>query len=127
MARIKTYKLDDNVTGSDMWIGTDGNDASKTKNFSPTYLANYLNQNEVIDISNSIRFTYDTIDSGKSRKSGTLSFATEIGAVVPINSITTFILSKNTQSTKLVNAFLFFNSIVSPNKSKLFTLAPSFI
>lgn len=106
MARIKTYKLDDNVTGSDMWIGTDGNDASKTKNFSPTYLANYLNQNEVIDVSNSIRFTYDTIDSGKSRKSGTLSFATEIGAVVPINSITTFILSKNTQSTKLVNAFL---------------------
>ena len=106
MARIKTYKLDDNVTGSDMWIGTDGNDASKTKNFSPTYLANYLNQNEVIDVSNSIRFTYDTIDSGKNRKSGTLSFATEIGAVVPINSITTFILSKNTQSTKLVNAFL---------------------
>ena len=106
MARIKTYKLDDNVTGSDMWIGTDGNDASKTKNFSPTYLANYLNQNEVIDVANSIRFTYDTIDSGKSRKSGTLSFATEIGAVVPINSITTFILSKNTQSTKLVNAFL---------------------
>jgi hypothetical protein len=106
MARIKTYKLDDNVTGSDMWIGTDGNDASKTKNFSPTYLANYLNQNEVIDIANSIRYTYDTIDSGKSRKSGTLSFATEIGAVVPISSLTTFILSKNTESTKLVSAFL---------------------
>ena len=106
MARIRTYALDDNVTGSDYWIGTDGNNNSNTKNFSPNSVAKYLNENEVVDISNSIRFRYDTIDSGKSRESGTLSFATEIGAVVPINSLTTFILSKNTQSTKLVNAFL---------------------
>jgi hypothetical protein len=106
MARIRTYALDDNVTGSDYWIGTDGNNNSNTKNFSPNSVAKYLNENEVVDVSNSIRFRYDTIDSGKSRGSGTLSFATEIGAVVPINSLTTFILSKNTQSTKLVNAFL---------------------
>lgn len=106
MARIRTYALDDNVTGSDYWIGTDGNNNSNTKNFSPNSVAKYLNENEVVDVSNSIRFRYDTIDSGKPRMEGTLSFATEIGAVVPINSLTTFILSKNTQSTKLVSAFL---------------------
>jgi hypothetical protein len=106
MARIRTYALDDNVTGSDYWIGTDGNNNSNTKNFSPNSVAKYLNENEVVDVSNSIRFRYDTIDSGKPRMEGTLSFATEIGAVVPINSLTTFILSKNTQSTKLVSDFL---------------------
>ena len=106
MARIRTYALDNNVTGSDYWIGTDGNDNSNTKNFSPNSVAKYLNENEVIDISNSIRFRYDTIDSGQQRKEGTISFQNEIGATVPMSNLTSFVLSKKTQSGKDVSFFL---------------------
>ena len=106
MARIRTYALDNNVTGSDYWIGTDGNDNSNTKNFSPNSVAKYLNENEIIDVSNSIRFRYDTIDSGQQRKDGTISFQNEIGATVPMSELSSFILSKKTQSGKDVSFFL---------------------
>ena len=106
MARIRTYALDNNVTGSDYWIGTDGNDNSNTKNFSPNSVAKYLNENEIIDVSNSVRFKYDTIDSGQQRKEGTLSFQNEIGATVPMSNLTSFVLSKKTQSGKDVSFFL---------------------
>ena len=106
MARIRTYALDNNVTGSDYWIGTDGNDNSNTKNFSPNSVAKYLNENEIIDVSNSIRFRYDTIDSGQQRKEGTISFQNEIGATVPMSNLTSFVLSKKTQSGKDVSFFL---------------------
>lgn len=106
MARIRTYALDNNVTGSDYWIGTDGNDNSNTKNFGPNSVAKYLNENEVIDVSNSVRFKYDTINSGQQRKEGTLSFKNEIGATVPMSNLTSFVLSKKTQSGKDVSFFL---------------------
>ena len=106
MARIRTYALDNNVTGSDYWIGTDGNDNSNTKNFSPNSVAQYLNENEIIDISNSVRFRYDTIDSGQQRKDGTISFQNEIGATVPMSDLSSFVLSKKTQSGKDVSFFL---------------------
>lgn len=116
MARIRTYDLDYNVTGSDYWIGTDGNNNNNTKNFSPNSVAQYLNENEVIDSSNSLRYRYDTIQGLDGRKEGTLSFQTEIGAIVPISSLSTFILSKNTQSGKNVSYFL----NVLPGKKVLF-------
>jgi len=106
MARIRTYDLDYNVTGSDYWIGTDGNNNNNTKNFSPNSVAQYLNENEVIDSSNSLRYRYDTIQGLDGRKPGTLSFQTEIGAIVPISSLSTFILSKNTQGSGDVSFFL---------------------
>ena len=106
MARIRTYALDNNVTGSDYWIGTDGNDNSNTKNFSPNSVAQYLNENEIIDVSNSVRFKYDTIDSGQQRKDGTISFQNEIGATVPMSDLSSFVLSKKTQSGKDVSFFL---------------------
>lgn len=106
MARISTYQVDTNVTGADIWIGTDGNDNKKTKNFSPNILAQYLNENEVISTANSLRYRYDTIASGDSRKTGTISFQTEIGANVAFSSITTFILSNKTLGSNTVDAFL---------------------
>jgi hypothetical protein len=106
MARISTYQVDTNVTGADIWIGTDGNDNKKTKNFSPNILAQYLNENEVISTANSLRYRYDTIASGDSRKPGTISFQTEIGANVPFSSLTTFILSNKTLGSTTVDAFL---------------------
>lgn len=106
MTKISIYQIDDYVTGNDKWIGTDVNTYNKTKNFTPKKVAVYFNENEVIDTSNSIRYRYDTIDISDSRQQGTLSFQTEIGATVPINTITTFILSKDTQGGKDVSNFL---------------------
>lgn len=42
MARIRTYRSDTNVTASDKWIGTDGNDNNNTKNFSPNSIADFF-------------------------------------------------------------------------------------
>jgi len=105
MARISTYQSDSNVTSLDKWIGTDGNDYNRTKNFSPNGIADFFNKNESID-SNSVRFTYDTILSGASRKPGTLSFKTEIGPLVQFSSVTTFMLSKNSKGSDNVSEFL---------------------
>ena len=106
MTKISIYQIDDYVTADDKWIGTDVNTYNKTKNFTPRKVAKYFNENEVIDTSNSIRYRYDTIENTDSRKQGTLSFQTEIGATVPIDTITTFILSKDTQGGKDVSNFL---------------------
>jgi len=106
MTKISIYQIDDYVTADDKWIGTDVNAYNKTKNFTPRKVAKYFNENEVIDTSNSIRYRYDTIAITDSRKQGTLSFQTEIGATVPIDTITTFILSKDTQGGKDVSNFL---------------------
>jgi hypothetical protein len=106
MTKISIYNIDENVTSVDKWIGSDGNNQNRTKNFTPKKIADYFNQNEVIDISNSIRYIYDTIAVGDQRKSGTLSFKTEIGPTVPIENITTFLLSKSTQSGKDVSDYL---------------------
>lgn len=105
MARIRTYVSDQNITASDKWIGTDGNDNNNTKNFSPNNLADFFNKNESLS-SSSIRFTYDTIASGSYRKQGTLSFKTELGPTVPISSLTTFMLSRSTQGGIYVDHFL---------------------
>ena len=106
MTKISIYQIDDYVTADDKWIGTDVNTYNKTKNFTPRKVAKYFNENEVINTSNSIRYRYDTIAITDSRKQGTLSFETEIGATVPIDTITTFILSKDTQGGKDVSNFL---------------------
>ena len=106
MTKISIYQIDDYVTADDKWIGTDVNTYNKTKNFTPRKVAKYFNENEVINTSNSIRYRYDTIAITESRQQGTLSFQTEIGATVPINTITTFILSKDTQGGKDVSNFL---------------------
>lgn len=44
MARISTYPIDTVITGSDLWIGSDGDNALETKNFNADNLATYYNQ-----------------------------------------------------------------------------------
>jgi hypothetical protein len=45
MPRISSYPKDTNVTGNDIWIGSDGDNGLITKNFSPDGLATYYNTN----------------------------------------------------------------------------------
>lgn len=96
MTKIKSYPIDTNITGSDKWIGTDGNAANRTKNFTPTGLADFFNNAGSVDHINALRFKYDTVDVGDDRAIGSISFATEIGATVAFSSISQFMLHRNT-------------------------------
>jgi hypothetical protein len=106
MARIKTYVSDVNVTGNDSWIGTDGDSFNRTKNFTPNKVANYLNSSEKIDRSNTITFTYQTLDPGESRSFGTISFDSVQPSYVAFSGITNILVSKRSNGLKYVDVFL---------------------
>lgn len=96
MTKIKKYIIDTDVTGQDKWIGSDSAVGGRTKNFTPTGLANYYNKGEGIDQTNSLKFLYDTVDIGDERKPGSFSFLTEVGATVPISSLSSLIFHYRT-------------------------------
>lgn len=102
--RIKNYDKDLNVTGNDKWIGSDFNNQNRTKNFTPTNLAEYFNHNQVIN-NVSLGFMYQTLDPGEQRADGTISFVSEIATQIPINTISTFLLSKKTLKGNDVSAY----------------------
>jgi len=108
MTRISSYVVDNNIYGNDKWIGSDAQNNLITKNFTPNNLANFFNNNNVIDIGTSIRYRYQTLDVGESRSQGTISFETEIGPQVNFSSITTFLLAKNTLKQNDVSSYLNF-------------------
>lgn len=110
MARISTYSLDEEVSGGDKWIGSDSGFYNKTKNFTPLKLADYFNSSEKIDLSNSLRFWYQTLDPLEERSIGTISFEEEVGASVPFSSVSSFLLSKKTEGT--IYIYDFFNSLI---------------
>jgi hypothetical protein len=106
MARIQTYNSDVKVTGNDSWIGTDGDSFNRTKNFTPNKVANYLNSSEKIDRSNTITFTYQTLDPGESRSFGTISFDLVQPSYVAFSGITNILVSKRSNGLKYVDVFL---------------------
>ena len=64
MARISSYRFDNNVTDNDAWIGTDASNRI-TKQFSAEAVAKYLNIKGKISISAQMVFEYkNTIESG---------------------------------------------------------------
>jgi hypothetical protein len=108
MTKISQYSTDVNITGNDKWIGSDAQNFLITKNFTPNNLANYFNENNVIDIGTSIRYRYQTLDPGEVREQGTISFETEIGPQVNFSAITTFLIAKNTLKGNTVTDYLDF-------------------
>jgi hypothetical protein len=106
MARIQTYSVDSKVSGNDIWIGSDGDNSNKTKNFSPIGLAEYFNTSEKIDKSNTIAFTYQTLDPGEDRSFGTISFADNQPPYVLFSDINNILISKRSSSLNYVDAFL---------------------
>ena len=106
MARIQTYNSDVKVTQNDSWIGTDGDSSNKTKNFTPNKVADYLNSSEKIDKSNTITFTYQTLDFEESRSPGTISFDLSQPPYVSFSSITNILVSKISNGFKTVDVFL---------------------
>jgi hypothetical protein len=108
MTKISTYTLDEKITALDKWIGSDVNNHNRTKNFTPKKLAEYFNDNQVINIGTGLQYKYYTLDPNETRPPGTLSFENEIGPEVNFSSITTFLLSKYTEKGNEVSEFLNF-------------------
>lgn len=108
MTKISRYNIDDKVTGSDKWIGSDSQTQYSTKNFTPTKLAIYFNENQIIDIGSPIRYKYDILEVGDLRLPGTITFNPQVGTPYPISSISNFILSKYTLKGNDVSEYLNF-------------------
>jgi hypothetical protein len=108
MTQISRYIIDTKVTGSDKWIGSDSQTQNTTKNFTPTKLAVYFNENQVIDIGTPIRYKYDILEPLDDRLPGTITFNPQVGTPYNFSSITTFILSKCTLKGNDVSEYLNF-------------------
>jgi len=108
MTKISIYKIDDKVTGSDKWIGSDSQTQYSTKNFTPTKLSEYFNENQVIDIGVPIRYKYDILEVGDTRLPGTITFDPQVGTPYNISNITSFLLSKYTLKGNDVSDYLNF-------------------
>ena len=108
MTKISRYVIDDKVTGSDKWIGSDAQTQYTTKNFTPTKLAVYFNENQVIDIGTPIRYRYDILEFGDTRLPGTITFNPQVGTPYNLSSISSFILSKYTLKGNDVTQYLNF-------------------
>lgn len=105
MALISTYPIDQNIVGSDKWIGSDANFKNATKNFTVDKVAEYLNNSAAIQ-SQTLRYQYQaTVDSLNPRRSGTVSFETNIGDDVSFSSISNWLLSRYSIPAKDVYPF----------------------
>jgi len=108
MTQISRYIIDTKVTGSDKWIGSDSETQNTTKNFTPTKLAVYFNENQVIDIGTPIRYRYDILQPLDDRLRGTITFEPQVGTPYNFSDITNFILSKYTLKQNDVSEYLTF-------------------
>lgn len=108
MTKISTYVIDEKITALDKWIGSDANMQNRTKNFTPKKLAEYFNENQVINIGIPLQYKYYTLEPLEQRPNGTLTFVPERGPTVDFSTVTTFILSKYTMKQNIVSEFLDF-------------------
>lgn len=108
MTKISQYVVDTVVTGSDKWIGSDSQFYNTTKNFTPDKLANYFNDNQVIDTGLNVRFKYVVLDVGEQRPYGSITFEPQQSDFVPFSGISTFIVSNKNTAGVLVPNFLEF-------------------
>ena len=104
MARISTYPIDLNISGSDKWIGSDAGFKSATKNFTVDKVADYLNTSGIIQ-SQALRYMYKNTANLSTRYNGTISFQSAIGDNVPFEDITTFLLSRYAKPSRDVYTF----------------------
>lgn len=110
MTKIKIYPIDTNISGGDKWIGTDSDSNGITKNFTVSGLGDYFNNVSTINLSNSLKFKYDTVDVGDDRAIGSFSFETEVGATVDFSTISSLMFHQNTSNGKnIVNLMGAFN------------------
>lgn len=108
MTKISIYNIDEKVLGNDKWIGSDAQNHYATKNFTPTKLAAYFNENQIIDVGSPIRYRYDILEIGDTRLPGTITFNPQVGTPYSFSDISTFLLSKYTLKGNDVTEYLNF-------------------
>ena len=69
MARISSYPYDNTVQDNDAWIGTE-NSSRRTKQFTASAVANYLNINAKVNVGGQMSFKWSDVQNGGS---GTVS------------------------------------------------------
>lgn len=106
MTKIKIYPIDTNITGSDKWIGTDAQSYGSTKNFTVSGLSEYFNSVSAINLSNSLRFKYDTVDLDDDRAAGSFSFSTEVGPTVQFSDISSLMFSQSSKNGPNIVEFM---------------------
>jgi hypothetical protein len=108
MTKISQYSIDQNISGSDKWIGSDSQMQNATKNFTPDRLAKYFNDNQVIDTGADVRFKYVVLDVGEERPYGSITFVPQRGNTVPFSDISSFIVSNRNTAGNLIPDFIEF-------------------
>tara|TARA_R100001230_G_C5678021_1_gene184068 strand:+ start:554 stop:1255 length:702 start_codon:yes stop_codon:yes gene_type:complete len=90
MARISSYPYDNTVQDNDAWIGTE-NSSRRTKQFTASAVANYLNLNAKVNIGGQMSFKWSDTQNGGS---GTISKTGGGGSGAAFNSLTELRFSK---------------------------------
>ena len=106
MARIETYRTDENVTGNDSWIGSDGDSNNKTKNFTPINLAKFYNNGEIIDSVNTFKHKFTVLKTGESIQSGNIYIPNNTIKEKDFSTISTLIMSKSSIGGKDIEDFI---------------------
>jgi len=105
--RINNYVKDTLVTANDKWIGSDFNNFSQTKNFTPITIADFYNSNQVLN-SPYLSFTYKTYPGGIIEEDGIISFYDNNADIVPFSSITQFLVSAKSANANTIADYLDF-------------------
>jgi hypothetical protein len=63
MGKINSYPVDYEISDNDVWIGSDGDNALITKNFTALSMANYINKTQLIDVDKRFVYNQDTPSS----------------------------------------------------------------
>jgi len=109
MARISSYPFDTTVQDSDAWIGTEASNR-KTKQFTASAVANYLNLNAKVNIGGQMSFKWSDTQNGGS---GTMSKTGGGGSGAAFNSLSELRFSKKELNGQRVIEF--FTYLVGKN------------
>ena len=98
MARISSYPFDTTVEDNDAWIGTEATNR-KTKQFTASAVANYLNLNAKVNVGGQMSFKWSDTQNGGS---GTMSKTGGGGSGAAFNSLTELRFSKKELNSQRV-------------------------
>lgn len=98
MTKISIYNIDEAVTLSDKWIGSDGNAQNRTKNFSPQKLIDFFNESGMLGVVNQVSFKYydDYLDA---RPIGSITTEYDFA---PMSSLVTVKVSERNSGTRYI-------------------------
>ena len=104
MARLITYPVDQNVTGTDKLIGTNSG-GDETKNYTLNGISNWVDDTGAITIAGQNNFRLQT-SNVTGREVRTISLPSYGGNGTPLANITTLVISQQDASGSTINEYL---------------------